>query len=37
MYYSYVMGIDGSVKTLERQGFTIKNDGGNYMVAFPKE
>lgn len=37
MYYSYVMGIDESIKTLEQQGFSINNDGGNYKVAFPKE
>ena len=37
MYYSYVMGIDESIKTLGQQGFSVRADGGNYMVAFPKE
>lgn len=37
MYYSYVMGIDKSIKDLEKYGFRINHDGDNYMVAFPKE
>ena len=37
MYYSYVMGIDDSIKELTAEGFEIKNDGNNYMVAFPNE
>lgn len=37
MYYSYVMGIDNKIMELEAQGFSIKNDGGNFMVAFPEE
>ena len=37
MYHSYVMGIDSSIMELENQGFDIQNDGGNFMVSFPKE
>lgn len=37
MYHSYVMGIDDSIQELTAEGFEIKNDGNNYMVAFPKE
>ena len=36
MYYSYVMGIDESIKALEQLGFSIQNHGQTYMVAFPK-
>ncbi len=35
MYHSYVMGVDDSILELKRQGFTIENDGDNYMVSFP--
>lgn len=37
MYYSYVMGIDSSINGLKNMGFTIQNDGDNYMVSFSKE
>ncbi len=37
MYYSYVMGIDGSINDLKEHGFLIENDKNNYMVSFPKE
>lgn len=37
MYHSYVMGIDDSIQALKEKGFDIKNDGSNYMVAFPRE
>lgn len=37
MYYSYVMGINNSIMELKDQGFDIQNDGGNFMVSFPKE
>lgn len=37
MYHSYVMGIDDAIYALAAEGFTIRNDGSNYMVAFPKE
>lgn len=37
MNHSYVMGIDDSILMLKAEGFDIKNDGSNYMVAFPKE
>ena len=37
MYHSYVMGIDDSIKELTTEGFEIKNDGNNYMVAFPND
>ncbi|MBO5323923.1 MAG: hypothetical protein J6A88_07485 [Oscillospiraceae bacterium] len=37
MYHSYVMGVDDSIRELTVEGFEIKNDGNNYMVAFPKE
>lgn len=37
MFYSYAMGIDESVTKLVSQGFTIKRDGENYTVSFPKE
>ena len=37
MYHSYVMGISDKIKELTADGFEIKNDGSNYMVAFPKE
>ena len=34
MYYSYVMGIDDSIKDLPKEGFDIRSDGSNYMVIF---
>lgn len=37
MYYSYVMGIDGSIKTLKNHGFTIESEGNNFMVSFPND
>lgn len=37
MYYSYVMGIDDSILSLETQGFTINKDGNNYQVSFPED
>lgn len=37
MYHSYVMGIGESINALTAEGFEIRNDGSNYMVAFPKE
>lgn len=37
MFHSYVMGIECTIMELKNQGFDIKNDGDNYMVAFPKE
>ena len=37
MYHSYVMGINDSIMELSTEGFEIKNDGNNYMVAFPNE
>ena len=37
MYYSYVMGVNDSIKKLIEQGFTIENDGENFMVSFPKD
>lgn len=37
MYYSYVMGIDSSINELKNQGFSIENDGNNFMVSFPKD
>ena len=37
MYHSYVMGIDDSIKELTTEGFEIKNDGNNYLVAFPND
>lgn len=37
MFYSYVMGIDRFIHTLEEQNFIIQNDGDNYTVIFPKE
>lgn len=37
MYYSYVMGIDSSIYELEKQGFTIRQDGSNFMVSFPAD
>lgn len=37
MYYSYVMGIDDSILSLETQGFTINKDGNNYRVSFPED
>ena len=37
MYHSYVMGIGDTIRELETEGFEIRNDGNNYMVAFPKD
>ena len=37
MYYSYVMGIDNKIMALTTEGFEIRNDGSNYMIAFPPE
>lgn len=37
MYYSYVMGIDNSIRELENKGFIIDHDGYNFMVSFPKD
>ena len=37
MYYSYVMGIDNSIKKLEEQGFWVESDGDNFMVSFSEE
>ena len=37
MYHSYVMGIGDTIWALKTEGFEIRNDGSNYMVAFPKE
>ena len=34
MYHSYVMGVDNSILELKQQGFTVENDGDNYMVSF---
>ena len=31
------MGIDDSIMELTTEGFEIKNDGNNYMVAFPND
>lgn len=36
MCYSYVMGMDDSIMSLNGQGFNIKSDGNNYTVLFPK-
>ena len=36
MCYSYVMGMDDSIMSLNGQGFDIKPDGNNYTVSFPK-
>ena len=37
MCYSYVMGIDSTIRELESQGFEIKADECNYRVIFPNE
>ena len=34
MYYSYVMGIDDSILSLESKGFTIDKVENNYQVSF---
>ena len=34
--YSYVMGIDNSIRSLSNQGFNITPDGNNYTVSFPQ-
>jgi len=36
MFYSYAMGVDKSIYTLEKQGFEIEETDGDYMVSFPK-
>ena len=36
MYHSYVMGIDSSIFELEKYGFNIKEDNGNFTVSFPE-
>ena len=36
MCYSYVMGMDDSIMSLNGQGFYIKPDGNNYTVSFPE-
>lgn len=35
MRYSYVMGVDSTIRDLEACGFTVEADGENYMVTFP--
>lgn len=37
MCYSFVMGIDDSIKELSRFGFTVEADGSNYTVSFPED
>lgn len=34
MNYSYVMGIGREINDLAAQGFSIENEGDNYMVSF---
>ena len=36
MLYSYAMGVDKSIYELEKQGFKIEEDDGDYMVSFPE-
>ena len=36
MLYSYAMGVDKSIYELEKQGFIIEEDDGDYMVSFPE-
>ncbi len=37
MYYSYVMGIDDSILSLETKGFIIEKAGDNYQVSFSED
>ena len=37
MYYSYVMGIDDSILSLEAKGFTIDKVENNYQVSFSED
>ncbi len=37
MNYSYVMGVDNSILSLEDNDFVIEKDGDNFMVSFPKD
>ena len=37
MYYSYVMGIDDSILSLESKGFTIDKVENNYQVSFSED
>lgn len=34
MYYSYVMGIDESILSLEKKGFIIEKNQNDYQVSF---
>jgi len=36
MNYSYVMGSSNSILKLEKDGFIIEEDAGDYMISFPK-
>lgn len=36
MNYSYVMGVDDSIKQLQQEGFIIKKIDEDYEVIFPK-
>ena len=36
MLYSYAMGVDNSIYNLEKEGFIIKENHGNYLVSFPE-
>ena len=36
MYYTYVMGMDNTIFELEKQGFVIEPEWGNYKVSFPE-
>lgn len=37
MYYSYVMGIDESILSLEEKGFKIDKVGNDYQVSFSED
>ncbi len=37
MLYSYVMGMDESICTLETKGFSIGKDGDNYTATFSED
>ena len=37
MYYSYVMGIDDSILSLESKGFIIDKAGKDYQVSFSED
>lgn len=37
MYYSYVMGIDDSILSLEEKGFKIDKVGNDYQVSFSED